>query len=58
MKKTVWVFSLLVMLLSQIITPYAYAVGDESPIEESVIEETVETLEVVEEESTEEATEP
>ena len=41
MKKTVWVFSLLVMLLTQIITPFAYATGDVTPVEETVVEEPV-----------------
>ena len=46
MKKTVWVFSLIVMLLSQIITPFAYAVSGEEIqtqlVEKQEIETTVE----------------
>ena len=53
MKKTVWVLSLVVMLLSQIITPFAYAVsGEEVPMPESVVEEIVPEPEVVEPEKT------
>ena len=40
MKKTVWVLSLIVMLLSQVFSPFAYAVsGEEVPIPEPVVEE-------------------
>ena len=50
MKKTVWVFSLLVMLLSQVLSPFAYAVtGEETVIEEPVVEEVIEEPEVIEE---------
>ncbi len=50
MKKTVWVLSLLVMLLSQVFSPFAYAVtGEETVIEEPVVEEVIEEPEVVEE---------
>ena len=45
MKKTVWVLSLLVMLLSQVFSPFAYAVSwDETTIEEPKVvdEETIE----------------
>ena len=53
MKKTVWVLSLVVMLLSQIITPFAYAVsGEEVPMPEPVVEEIVPEPEVVEPEKT------
>ena len=50
MKKTVWVFSLIVMLLSQVFSPFAYAVtGEERSIEEPVVEKIVEKPEIVEE---------
>ena len=50
MKKTVWVFSLIVMLLSHVFSPFAYAVtGEERSIEESVVEKIVEKPEIVEE---------
>ena len=41
MKKTVWVFSLIVMLLSQVFSPFAYATWDITPVEETVVEEPV-----------------
>jgi len=42
MKKTVWVFSLIVMLLSQVMSPFAYAVtGEETPVPEAVVEEPI-----------------
>ena len=48
MKKTVWVFSLIVMLLSQVFTPFTYAVsGDELPVLETVVEEVVPESEVI-----------
>ena len=46
MKKTVWVLSLIVMLLSQVFTPFAYAVsGEDLEFEEKVPE--VVTFEVI-----------
>ena len=39
MKKVVWVFSLSVMLFTQLMTPFAYATGDVAPVEEAVVEE-------------------
>ena len=45
------------MLLSQVFSPFAYAVGDEFPIEESVVEEIIETPEIVETEPTAEVVE-
>ena len=51
MKKTVWVLSLIVMLLSQVFSPFAYAVsGEEVPIPEPVVEEVVPEPEVGESE--------
>ena len=41
MKKVIWLFSLSVMLLTQIITPFAYATWDITPVEETVVEEPV-----------------
>jgi hypothetical protein len=47
------------MLLSQVMSPFAYAVtGEEASIEEPVVEETIEIPEVVEEGTIEEAIEP
>jgi hypothetical protein len=45
---------MIVMLLSQIFTPFAYAVGEVSPVDEetTVVEETVEEVEEVTEEET------
>ena len=45
MKRVIWVFSLSVMLLTQIITPFAYATGDITPVEETVVEKTVVSVE-------------
>ena len=45
MKKVVWVFSLSVMLLTQIITPFAYATGDATPVGEVVVEKLVTPVE-------------
>jgi len=41
MKKTVWVFSLLVMLLTQVLSPFAYASWDDSVFDEPVVESEV-----------------
>ncbi len=45
MKKTLWVFSLVIMLFSQIITPFTYATGDIIPVEEVVVEKLVTPVE-------------
>ena len=58
MKKTVWVLSLIVILLSQLFSPFVYAVtGEETVIEESVVE-VVEEPEVVEKGSSDETKDP
>ena len=45
MKKVIWVFSLSVMLFTQLITPFAYATGDTTPVEEVVVEKLVTPVE-------------
>jgi len=45
MKKTLWVFSLSVMLFTQLMTPFAYATGDATPVEEVVVEKLVTPVE-------------
>ena len=45
MKKVVWVFSLSVMLFTQLMTPFAYATGDVTPVEKVVVEKLVTPVE-------------
>ena len=45
MKKTLWVFSLSVMLFTQLMTPFAYATWNITPVEETVVEKLVTPVE-------------